>query len=286
MTHRVLPGDKTLPAAALNAAFAAAGRQTGGGAGSAPRGTVYVQNNSGTLVERFGVLGVDGVVVDHATNDAEFLNRVMLDGNEPAIETHRGNFVVCLEPIDDGKVGRCAVVGLVQVQVDVVNELDEYADIKDADLAKLQSSAAGSARIIWKETGTGTKWALVAMGEPGGPLRLRVHTVSDDHLVCHSWDGTTEGTDAINVAKPWKLRHDADNYETVTSVSTTSASEIDVDDGGGGADAETWVVTPSYQADDEIYALRVPGTGVTVSSVELGLVDMNIDARAWAKEDD
>lgn len=281
MTHRVLPGDKTLPAAALNAAFAASGRQTGGGAGSAPRGTVYVQNNSGTLVERFGVLGVDGVVVDHATNDAEFLRRVLLAGNEPAIETHRGNFVVCLEPIDDGNVGRCAVVGLVQVQVDVIDALHGYADIKDADLAKLQSSGGGSARIVWKEAGTGTKWALVALGEPGGGVRLRVHTVSNDYLVCHTWDGTTEGTDAINVAKPWKLRHDKDNYAGLTTLTTTNSQEVDV---GDGTDTETWVVTPSYEEDDEIYAEPVQGSGVTVSSVDLSLVDMNADGRAWRVE--
>lgn len=114
--------------------------------------------------------------------------------------------------------------------------------------------------------------------------RLRFHSEENDYIICHSWDGTTEGSTAINVAKPWKLRHDADNYADVTSLSTTSADEVDVDDGGGGEDEETWVVTPSYQADDEIYALRVPGTGVTVSSVELGLIDLNIDGRAWAKE--
>lgn len=126
---------------------------------------------------------------------------------------------------------------------------------------------------------------VVAAALAGGArvTRLRFHSEENDYIICHSWDGTTEGTTAIYVAKPWKLRHDADNYEDVTSLSTTSASEVDVDDGGGGEDAETWIVTPSYQADDEIYAIRVPGTGVTVSSVELGLIDLNVDGRAWAK---
>jgi hypothetical protein len=115
-------------------------------------------------------------------------------------------------------------------------------------------------------------------------VRLRFHSEQNDYIVCHAWDGTNEGTDAINVAKPWTLRHDADNYANVTSLSTTSASEVDVDDGGGGEDEETWVVTPSYQADDEIYALRTRGTGVEVSGTELGLVDLNHAGRAWAVE--
>lgn len=286
MSHRVIPGDRSLPAAALNDAFRASEIVLSGG-GKSPRPArdgVLVKNSSGSAVGRYGVLGIDGVLVDHSTKASTFLASVNLDGNTPAA-THRGNFAVCLEPIKAGRMGRCVVAGLVQVQVDVIDELHAYADIKASDATMLQSHSGGSARIVWKESGTGTKWAVVALGEAGGAVRLRVHTEANDYLVCHSWDGTTEGTDAINVAKPWKLRHDADNYEDVTSLSTTSASEVDVDDGGGGEDAETWVVTPSYQADDEIYALRVPGTGVTVSSVELGLVDLNIDGRAWAKVD-
>lgn len=116
-------------------------------------------------------------------------------------------------------------------------------------------------------------------------VRMRFKSEDNDYITCRRWDGTTEGTEDVLVAKPWKLRHDADNYGTITSLSTTSASEVDVDDGGGGEDEETWVVTPSYETNDEIYAHAVNGTGVEVGDDELRFIDLNIDARAWAKED-
>lgn len=115
-------------------------------------------------------------------------------------------------------------------------------------------------------------------------VRMRFKSQGNDYIVCRRWDGTTEGTEDVRVAKPWKLRHDADNYGTVTSLATTSASEVDVDDGGGGEDAETWIITPSYETNDEIYALAVGGTGVTVSGDELRFIDMNVDGRAWRAE--
>ena len=39
-----------------------------------------------------------------------------------------------------------------------------YADVTDGDATKLTSGAFGSAMILWAESGTGTKWAVVQLG--------------------------------------------------------------------------------------------------------------------------
>lgn len=112
------------------------------------------------------------------------------------------------------------------------------------------------------------------------PMKFaKVVTEYNDYLAVHSWDGTTEGTALINVAKPWKLRHDYTHYAGLTSLTTVSASEVTVTDG---TTTETWKMTPSYQAGDVIAYWNIGKTGVMVSSVELTLVDVNLDGRAWA----
>ena len=54
------------------------------------------------------------------------------------------------------------------MQIDVTDEDHEYADVATADMAKLASATSGAAHILWKETGTGTKWATVRLGKGAG----------------------------------------------------------------------------------------------------------------------
>ncbi|HUW33271.1 MAG TPA: hypothetical protein VM223_16810, partial [Planctomycetota bacterium] len=63
-----------------------------------------------------------------------------------------------------------------------------YAEIADGDAAKLASAASGSAYIIWKETGTGVKWAVVAMHAAAS---AEAATDADLIKVKHTTAGTT-----------------------------------------------------------------------------------------------
>jgi hypothetical protein len=47
------------------------------------------------------------------------------------------------------------------VQIDVQGSGDTYASPIASDAAKLKSGTSGSARILYKEAGTGIKWAVV-----------------------------------------------------------------------------------------------------------------------------
>ena len=118
-------------------------------------------------------------------------------------------------------------------------------------------------------------------GPPPSAFAARIKSEQNDFLTVRKWDGSEEGTTNILVAKPFKLRHDADNYEGVTGITTTNASTVEATDG---TDTETWHVTPSYQVDDVIYVNPVPFTGVESASIELKHVDSNRDGRAWAAE--
>ena len=84
------------------------------------------------------------------------------------LPTGGSSFVVAVEPIAAGKIGRVAVAGVVQAKINVVSESDTFATAKDGDLTQLTSASSGEATILWKESGTGAgKWALVRFGAAG-----------------------------------------------------------------------------------------------------------------------
>jgi hypothetical protein len=128
---------------------------------------VLVRNDSGSNQNRLAVLGIDAPIIDPATNDNEFKNRVALSCVTPAVDTHEGKFVILAEPIAAGKIGRAYAAGVCPVQIIVLDEDAEayqFADIFDGYTTGLFADPNGSASILWKEEGTGLKWAIVRFG--------------------------------------------------------------------------------------------------------------------------
>ena len=178
---RVTPGPikGQLSARALNRAQEAAnivlgqrpnGTADGPSAGPASYTPILAKNNTTGAVRRWGVLSVAGVVFtpSGATGSAtqQFQDQPVLSGGLP---TGGSSFVVAVEPIAAGKIGRVAVAGVVQAKINVVAESDTFATAKDGDLTQLTSAASGEAQILWKESGTGSgKWAIVRFGGSGG----------------------------------------------------------------------------------------------------------------------
>lgn len=126
----------------------------------------------------------------------------------------------------------------------------------------------------------------------GGIARLRVKSVQDDHLVCRTWDGTTEGTYDIKVAKPPTLRKTPYHGKTITfngSALTFSYSNGFTRTVTKGTSTETQIIVPAYTGTgagyggEEIYAEYCP-TGLLIGGEVVGLVDKNIDGRQWAKQ--
>jgi len=145
------------------------GMAAGPSDGPKPYTPILAKNNTTGTVNRWGVLSVAGVVFtpSGATGNAtqQFQDQPVLSGGLP---TGGSSFVVAVEPIAAGKIGRVAVAGVVQAKINVVAESDTFATAKDGDLTQLTSSSSGEATILWKESGTGAgKWALVRFGAAG-----------------------------------------------------------------------------------------------------------------------
>jgi len=131
---------------------------------------VLIRNDSQSDRQRFDVLGIDEVIFTPTDNPSEFQNRPALVGGVPNKDYHIGKFAVLLEPAASGKIVRAAIGGLcvARLYVDSGETWYGYADIKDADAEKLKVTPHGAAQILWRESGTGTKWAVVRLGTPQG----------------------------------------------------------------------------------------------------------------------
>ena len=205
---RVNPGDSlAIPARAYNAfCDAAEAHQASQHAQTHPnlpgfqhRAKIRIRNDSGADRSRFEVLGLGGPVFTPTDNLAEFMREVMFKGVTPS-GAHIGKFAVLLEPIPVGKLGWAVVSGAVQVMVDVQTDGDEYAAVTDGECGYL-TSGSGSTPILWAESGTGQKRAVVLLGGGGGESSY--HGTLDSYLAYNDTTGVTVSVHAIDGDGEW-----------------------------------------------------------------------------------
>jgi len=111
-------------------------------------GIVLIRNDSGADRGRFDVLGVAGTVIKPTDNADAFKERVALKGVTPTA-AHAGRFVILLEPVKNGLIGRGCVDGVCVARVKMSDEGHVFAEAKNGQADKLDSGAAGSACLLW-----------------------------------------------------------------------------------------------------------------------------------------
>jgi len=136
---------------------------------------ILVRNASGADRARFDVLGIASPLIDPTDNTEEFESRVVLSGVVPE-EQHTGRFVVLLEPIAAGELGRAVITGVCVArvepsQVDPYVDDDPFADVKVGETGVLLGGASGAAQVLWLQpyddrTDPAVAWAVVRIGPP------------------------------------------------------------------------------------------------------------------------
>jgi hypothetical protein len=154
---------------------------------------VYVRNDSGADRDWHDVLGISGVIITPTENANEFKTCVMVTGVVPTTAAPAGGkFVVRREPIPSGEIGRGHISGACPAKIEA--DADDYAwcDVNDGDPASLLASSTGSARIIYRESGTGVKdgYVLLAAGagaEARGQYAWMIRMMVTQNQVGFGW---------------------------------------------------------------------------------------------------
>jgi hypothetical protein len=121
----------------------------------------------------------------------------------------------------------------------------------------------------------------VSSEDPAIPL-FKYVSGGGDYIVCHYWDGTTEGTDLYYIAKPWLLRRtpfDGLARNGITYTYLTDVRRFAND----GVESEYQVVVPSWVSGDVISARRGYVANV-VDAAGLAIFWLADCDRAWAQE--
>lgn len=203
--RHVRPGDPIkIPAGLYNdmidtTAWAKAQRQQGGDGGheptGLPAGLVYARNDTGADLARFAVVALGAALLDPATTD-QFFDAIALAADVPAADG--ADFAILLEPLEPDAIGRAAVAGVIPVQVAIADAAHTRAMAAAATTATLQSvsdaNAIGKATVplLWKQAGTGTKWALAIMPAAAIPSPDLVELTVVTDVQWNSSDGTLE----------------------------------------------------------------------------------------------
>lgn len=127
---------------------------------------VLVSNTTEIDVPTFGTLAyTEPVLLPSESQD--FTNRMPLRGIAPTAATHAGRFVIAIEPIPAGSAGYAAVSGVLPALITVNSADHQEVDVGtwalSGDAKYAESVPRGAGRILWKESGTGEKWAIVAL---------------------------------------------------------------------------------------------------------------------------
>ena len=132
--------------------------------GSTPYGVIVpVKNGTGSDVSRFNAMAISGPIITYSDNAQNFKNEIAFDGATMS-SSYLGKFAVAQETIASGKIGACLVSGVTQAEITVGDANHTHVDVDTAGGAKLVSAFGGAGQILWKESGTGTKWALIRVG--------------------------------------------------------------------------------------------------------------------------
>ncbi|PHR99576.1 MAG: hypothetical protein COA78_24725 [Blastopirellula sp.] len=162
---------KNLSASKLNEAFHFAARAKAGAydqptqmlpIGARASDICFCQNGSGADVGMYGVLAIDAPLFTPSDSLKQFKQRVQLRGRAHTAGDQQ-NFVVALEPIKAGKVGRVQMRGIVQAEVDIKDLDHTHCELK-AGTSVLESSATGVIPIVWQAgTSTEKQWCYVSL---------------------------------------------------------------------------------------------------------------------------
>jgi hypothetical protein len=135
--------------------------------GNAKTGIILVSNDSGGLLEQFSPVVLDDLIIqpDDDEKEQEFKSRVpVFSGKKVSADNKDKPFAILQVPLESEKLGKALLQGITPAKINIGNESHKYAKLSASGLV---STSIGIGRILWKESGTGEKWALLQLGGGG-----------------------------------------------------------------------------------------------------------------------
>lgn len=180
-----------------------------------PRTTVLVRNDNGEDVPRFGVLGINSVLITPTQSEDQFQNHYGLVCDAPDEERDGpGRIAITLVPLGQDKLGPAVLSGVVPVKISLPDaEMYKGAKFVTGDTTRLEAENSGDIVVLWHEQGPGLRWALVHLGAGGGGGQIFRTRPTEEHapdtVVDHQIIDTDEsGTATVRPGDPIASRNE------------------------------------------------------------------------------
>lgn len=175
---------------------------------------IPVKNSTGSDVSRFHAAAIDAPLYTHSDNADTFFNQLVLNGIAPT-SSYFGRWAVFQEATPTSKIGRALIQGLTVAEITVGHADHDRVDIDTAGGAKLVSQFYGAGEILWKESATGTKWAIIRVGAFVSP---KLKAVADEYIAAGSSGDV-------------KVQLNGSDSQTVTAYLNWMHNDVGVDSG-------------------------------------------------------
>lgn len=126
--------------------------------------TIQIKNTTGVKLMPRQIVGLGDPARTPDSNLQSFLEDLVLQGATPSATLHRYQFAVTNQLLMPNEIGEAIFAGVAVCKVNVTEAVHPFATPKEGDCTQLASSFWGGARILYKPSGTGTKWAVVSLG--------------------------------------------------------------------------------------------------------------------------
>lgn len=186
--------------------------------GSAVR--VLVRNDTGADLPARRVLRIGDPVLDASDYPHEVRRTPAFSGEAPTAADDV--FAITEGPIKDGEYGRATVLGVAVVDLNVTDAAHTHAAPAAGVTATLATGTSGAAVILQKESGTGTKRAVVLI-DSVAPPEARWYGMGSDYAITTSL--ASIGISVVIPAGDWQLT----GLWQVHSLTSAGNSSVTVD---------------------------------------------------------
>lgn len=130
--------------------------------------TLELFNTTGSdWTASFPIVKIKGPLFNVDDNDQIVYDAILMEGEAPGSETQIDEIAVVQGPVGDDRSGSAVIVGPTWCQASFATGSETHVAPLSGDVTKLQGAESG-ARVLWKESGAGTKWALIMLRGGGG----------------------------------------------------------------------------------------------------------------------
>jgi hypothetical protein len=242
---------------------------------------IKVRNDSADDLEPGGVLQIATAPVFSA--GLEQRRRPIFAGIAPT-STDPAGLVITIDPINSGSIGRAVIAGAVACQVQVGSAAHAFAAPVVGQTDRLLSATSGPLRVLHRESGTGTVWALVSVGAgstaAGSLAVVRVTDPARDSL--DRWPGRALAENSAystTDARHWTTQYSGIRVQSLNGVPLIPDDEmhavyagtvVDAGSGSGSGDGTVRLytvdrsragffgfVTSTTQLEDRLYRVKI-----------------------------